>query len=357
MIFAGTGAGRTGSRKFSESPEQGRLGPAGRVCLPAGRQARIRGGYGIYYSGVAFGQGGLPTVGFQANLLAPNLSNGVSPAFYLDDGFPQDRVRFPPFIDPAFANGAAPLAVTPNGLTLPRWQNWSVTYQRQLTGTTMLGLSYIGNHGTRLPHHAQTLGVDANMNDPSVLALGATVLQSNINSAAAQAAGIRLPYPGFTGNVAQALRKYPQYQNIAWRGVPVGESQYHAVETVLERRFSRGLQARVAYTFSKLNNNGAESAQGSDGANGAVQNPADPLEWSLSADDTPHVFLVGFTWEVPGSEKWSLQCRKGFACGLEPQWRAPIRERAAVQHSDDQRSWRLTFQWPETAEPCGQATP
>ena len=103
------------------------------------------------------------------------------------------------------------------------------------------------------------------MNDPSVLALGATVLQSNINSAAAQAAGIRLPYPGFTGNVAQALRKYPQYQNIAWRGVPVGESKYHAVETVLERRFSRGLQARVAYTFSKLHNNGSEKPRGATG--------------------------------------------------------------------------------------------
>ena len=142
-----------------------------------------------------------------------------------------------------------------------------------------------------------------------------TVLQSNINSAAAQAAGIRLPYPGFTGNVAQALRKYPQYQNIAWRGVPVGESQYHAVETVLERRFSRGLQARVAYTFSKLHNNGSENAQGSDGANAVVQNPADPLEWSLSADDTPHVFLVGFTWEVPGSESWSSGVAKALLAG------------------------------------------
>jgi hypothetical protein len=157
--------------------------------------------------------------------------------------------------------------------------------------------------------------VDANMNDPSVLALGATVLQSNINSAAAQAAGIRPPYPGFTGNVAQALRKYPQYQNIAWRGVPVGESKYHALETVLERRFSRGLQARVAYTFSKFHNNGTENAQGSDGANAVVQNPANPLEWYLSADDTPHVFLVGFTWEVPGSESWSSGAAKALLAG------------------------------------------
>ncbi|HEU4690311.1 MAG TPA: hypothetical protein VFS23_18200, partial [Vicinamibacterales bacterium] len=315
LIFAGSGPGRTGNRKFSESPDKDAWGPRAGFAYRLGDRNAIRGGYGIYYSGVAFGQGGLPTVGFQSNLLAPNLSNGVNPAFYLDDGFPADRVRFPPFIDPAFANGTAPLAVTPNGLTLPRWQNWSVTYQRQISGNTMLGLSYIGNHGTRLPHNAATLGVDANMNNPSVLALGATVLQSNINSAAAQGAGIRPPYPGFTGNVAQALRKYPQYQNISWRGVPVGESKYHALETVLERRFSRGLQARVAYTFSKLNNNGSENAQGSDGANATVQNPANPLEWGLSADDVPHVFLVGFTWEVPGSESWSSGVAKALLAG------------------------------------------
>jgi hypothetical protein len=138
------------------------------------------------------------------------------------------------------------------------------------------------------------------MNDPSVLNLGTAVLQSNINSDLARAAGIQSPYPGFNGNVAQALRQWPQYQNIQWRGVPTGASQYHAMELVLERRFSAGLQWRIGYTYSKLHNNGAESAQGDNGDNGRVQNPADPLEWSLSQDDTPHVFLTGFTWEVPG---------------------------------------------------------
>ena len=173
LIFAGSGPGRTGSRKFPESPDKDAWGPRAGFAYRLGDRNAIRGGYGVYYAGVAFGQGGLPTLGFQANLLAPNLSNGVSPAFYLDNGFPQDRVTFPPFINPAFANGTAPLAVTPNGLTLPRFQNWSVTYQRQLTDNMMLGVSYIGNRGTRLAHNAQTLGVDANMNDPSVLALGA----------------------------------------------------------------------------------------------------------------------------------------------------------------------------------------
>ena len=100
--------------------------------------------------------------------------------------------------------------------------------------------------------------------------------------------------------MAQALRKYPQYQNIDWRGLPLGRSQYHALEVVLEQRFSHGLQYRIGYTFSRLKNNGAESAQGNEGINGGVQDPVnwDTADYGLSQDDTPHVLLVGFTWDI-----------------------------------------------------------
>jgi hypothetical protein len=164
----------------------------------------------------------------------------------------------------------------------------------------MLDVSYIGNRGSRLNHHGQRAGLDYNMNDPRVLSLGAALLNSNINSPAARNAGIAIPYTGFNGTVAQALRKYPQYQNIEWRGLPLGRSQYHALELVLEQRFSAGLQYRLGYTFSRLENNGAESGQGNEGLNGEVQDPVnwDEADWGLSADDTPHVFLAGFSWDV-----------------------------------------------------------
>jgi len=300
LIFAGDGPGLSGRRKFEDNPKDA-WGPRAGFAYRVSDKDALRGGYGIYYAHVAFDQFvGQPTTGFQANALAPNTTNGIQPAFHLDQGFPQDRIFQPPLINPSLQNGAGIIAVTPDGLTLPRFENWSVTYQRQLTANMMLDVSYIGNRGSRLNHHWERRGVGANMNDPSVLALGTPVLQSNINSPLARAANIPIPYPGFNGNVAQALRDFPQYQGIIWRGVPLGKSQYHGLQLTLERRFSKGFQARFGYTYSKLRNNGAESAQGDNGINGGVQNPADPLEWGLSADDTPHVFLTGFTWEVPG---------------------------------------------------------
>jgi len=307
IIFAGTGPGRSGQRKFENVPKDA-WGPRVGFAYRLDDRQALRGGYGIYYAHVAFSQfGGQPTQGFASSPFAPNNTNGIFPAHHLDSGFPEGLIQYPPFIDPTINLGGNVVAVTPDGLTLPRFQNWSVTYNRQLTDNMMLDVSYIGNRGSRLNHHFSTLGVDANMNDPNVLNLGAAVLQSNINSPLARAANIPIPYPGFNGNVAQALRKWPQYQNIEWRGVPVGKSQYHAFELVLERRFSRGLQARVGYTYSHLMNNGTETGQGSDGRNGGVQNPADPLPWILSDDDTPHVLLTGFTWQIPGPQAGTMK--------------------------------------------------
>ena len=82
---------------------------------------------------------------------------------------------------------------------------------------------------------------------------------------------------------------------------------YNALEVVVEQRVTRGLQFRVGYTYSRLNNDGSETGQGGDGTNGRVQNPACPhvCEWGLSQDDTPNVFLTGFTWEIPGAKHWN----------------------------------------------------
>ena len=242
--------------------------------------------------------------------------------------------------------------MSPDGLTLPRFQNWSLTFERRLTKNMMLDVSYIGNKGSRLNHHAQRAGLDYNMNDPASSALGAALLNSNINSPAARQANIRIPYPGFNGTVAQALRRYPQYQNIEWRGLPLGRSQYHALEVVLEQQLSRGLQYRIGYTFSRLKNNGAESGQGNEGINGEVQDPVnwDTPDYGLSADDCPHVLLAAFTWDIASGSSLDGG-QEGPPRRLEPQRDPALRERPAAAHRHGQRHGRPALQHREAPEP------
>src|SRR5262249_56839337 len=90
LIFAGNGAGRAGWGTV-ERPGLNNWGPRLGFAYRLGSKNAIRGGYGIYYSGVSFDQFiGQPTLGFQASPLAANTTNGQLPAFYLDNGFPQN---------------------------------------------------------------------------------------------------------------------------------------------------------------------------------------------------------------------------------------------------------------------------
>jgi len=326
MLFAGTGRGRTGSRTF-ETPLKNDWGPRLGLAYRITKKDVIRAGYGMYYSGVSFnysGPGGYPDVGIGATYpTAANLTAGLYPAFYWDGGgtcpsyltgtgtgcgFPVSHVILPPEIGPSIVNGENARGVHPDSLNLPRYQNWSFTYERQLTANSTFSIAYVGNRGTRLPMNGNGLGPGTNMGYPTYLSYGATALSSDITSATAQAlpaveampmyGGLHLPFASYTGNVAQALRPFPQYTSVTWRsGFPGGFSDYNALQTQYERRFSAGLQLRVAYTWSKLINNGAENALI---WSAPVQNPVNvAAERGLSGDDVPHTLVLSYTYALP----------------------------------------------------------
>jgi hypothetical protein len=80
------------------------------------------------------------------------------------------------------------------------------------------------------------------------------------------------------------------------------KSEYHGVYTSLNKRFSNGLQFGANYTYSRLYSDGDESLALLFTAS-SPQIPQDfadlDAEWSLSAFDRPHRFVVNWLYEVP----------------------------------------------------------
>ena len=81
-----------------------------------------------------------------------------------------------------------------------------------------------------------------------------------------------------------------------------------------------GLQFQVAYTYSKLMNNGAETGLGSGGP--PVQNPSDMRDlYSVSSDDVPHILSLGWVYKLPfGKGKPIAGSASGFVDKIIGGW-------------------------------------
>ena len=130
-----------------------------------------------------------------------------------------------------------------------------------------------------------------NQIDPKYLSLG-NLLLANINSPQAQAAGIPVPYPGFKGSVAQALRPFPQYTNIDQINNTGGYTEYNAGHFGLQKRFGGGLTFLFDYTVSKML------------VAGPFQDGMQNTDKMLSTNNRPQVLAISYDYELPfGSGK------------------------------------------------------
>ncbi len=293
VAFLGNGPGRNGRRSFADTYYKN-FGPRFGFALQTDAMTVLRGGYGIYYApgNATAGLRSSQSFGFGFNA-APSFAstdNGVTPGFYWDNGFPQNFAR-PPFIDPTVANRSDVNLMGRGDGRPPYFQNWSMGVQRELPGRVLLEAAYVGTKGTRLG----TALISLNQVDPKQLALGA-LLSRPVSSPEAQAAGVALPYAGFTGSVAQALRPYPQYLGISSRSNPNGNSTYHSLQAKAEKRLSRGLTYLVSYTWSKTISDGDIQAGGGPGGQDYYNRR---LEKAISTNDVPHAVSVAYRYELP----------------------------------------------------------
>lgn len=164
-------------------------------------------------------------------------------AYYWDTPYP----RFPlnlPDTNPSLLNGESIGYYLPDSRRMAYVQNWNLGIQYELPWETKLEANYVGNKGTRLnrSYYKRYL----NQVDPRYLSLGNTLVEK-----IADHPEIPLPYPGFEGTVAQALRPFPQYYGISTHRLVDGSSNYHSLQVTVTKRSHHGLNFLAAYTFSK----------------------------------------------------------------------------------------------------------
>jgi hypothetical protein len=220
---------------------------------------------------------------------------------------------------------------------------YNLTFQRDLSNSTMLQIGYVGSQGHRLlathdinPSTPQTC-LDIN----TVLGAGTCAPTSEDAQfifpagSVAPAGGFHLPYGPSGPQVVPAgtslsglnlvgLRPYssPNCNPFTSVGCPadgvpvftdifaedtIANSNYNALEMMLQKRFSRGLQFQAAYTYSKSIDDGS-----------TFEETLDPFNYrasrGLSLFNSKQRFVVSYDWELP-VRKYS-----GFAGRLLDDW-------------------------------------
>jgi hypothetical protein len=293
-------------------PDKKNFGPRVGFAYSLNDQTVVRGGYGIYYAPVVYNDfGNTGVLGYSPGAL--NINGGLDAGITLEN-YPNvplandadqavgqlDRTDID-FFDKNFKPG--------------RTVQYSLDIQRQLPYKFAIQVGFTGSKGTRLRSNFNPI----NKVPIGALKLGLPLLSKRLvdvtplERSFAAGLGFNLPtnpdaiYPGFnnaggafSGSVAQALRPFPQYGIINNRLESQGQSVYNALKVDLQRRFSKGIQFGISYTFAKAIGDAGEDIFGDSPINGVVQNPFDRQALrSVSPSIPPHSLVFNYILEMP----------------------------------------------------------
>lgn len=249
----------------------------------------LRGGYGIMYSPPIGNQFGLASIdGYDGS---HNYSPSTrDPVMYWDNGYPPYSFQLPT-LDPTLDNGQGIAYIPGNSNRQPYSQNYTMGFQFLLPKDTTLMTSYVGDKGTRLG--ASGLN-NLNQLNPKYLSLGDELLDDVSNHP-----NIPLPYPSFSGTVAQALLPYPQYAGggVYYFFPYFGTSHYDAAQVVVNHHTGKGLSFLVSYAFQKTISLTDSNLYGYTNGSQDIYNRK--LERSVAGFDHPQQLKLTWIYELP----------------------------------------------------------
>ena len=317
--FYGDGPGRNGLNAIG-SPDHV-FSPRFGLAYAVTPKMVFRASYGLS-SNALFGLnqmgGHFPSTGWSWNGSTSSLDGGVTPAFNWTQGFPLAPPPLPT-LDPAILNGGGNVTFFRDDVRAARTQNLNVGIEREFPGSLLVKASYVSTRSHALPAISMSQG---NQLNEANVQLGGNLLL-DINSAEAQEAGFTAPFPGFSGNVAQALLPFPQYQSITRLAESRGYSIYHAFQLTVQKRFGHGLSFLTSYTLSKqLGNVGSFQGQGV-AINGtrSIQRNSEVNTKTLALLDRPQVLTLSYVYELPfGKGKQFANTASGIVDHLIGGW-------------------------------------
>ena len=178
-------------------------------------------------------------------------------------------------------NLSAPLLLTRTvvgeDFRAPSSDQFSLEIQRELTRDTVFKVGYVGTRGRGL-----------------FQSLDGNPRRQNLTLATCPANGIVV-----NGVVTDTCRVDPTRGVIRLRA-NAAESDYHSLQTSIEKRFSRGFSAGLHYTFSSFMDTASETFNPSGGEVAVAQDSFNiAAERARSSYDRPHRLTGNFVFELP----------------------------------------------------------
>ncbi|MBL8229171.1 MAG: TonB-dependent receptor [Bryobacterales bacterium] len=193
--------------------------------------------------------GTIGTMGYRVDNTWVATVDGITPNDLLRNPYPRGVAPVLGSALGALTQFGNRIEATTQDIISPRSRQVNFNIQRDLPFDTLLEVAYVHTRGFQL-HRNDEGGLSLNQLDPSLMALGSRLNEQVTNPFfGTRFAGGALG--GARTSRAQLLRPYPQFTDI----IPIysvgASSFYHSLQVSANKRFSKGLQMQLAYTWGK----------------------------------------------------------------------------------------------------------
>jgi hypothetical protein len=280
----------TGSNRAIYSPQSEMFSPRlGFAWTPFGTKTVIRGGGGVFMFPI--NNPSYNVDGFsQSTSMIVTTDSYLTPRATLGNPFP-DGFQQPTGSSLGIAtNLGKSFSYYNPTIHNPYSVRWEMGLQRELPGSMVLELAYIGNHAVHLLLNRNMDAVPAQYLSTSMTRDQATIdyLSALVPNPFAGLIPTSASLNGSTISRQSLLVPYPQFTGITLQATNAASSYFHSMDVRLEKRYSHGLTILTNFTYSKLM------------ARDNYKNATDLVpEKRVAADDRPLRFVVSGSYQLP----------------------------------------------------------